>query len=60
MDTRVSELDCMDFSWVNGLSCIVSENQLVSMLLRCRTEKVMRKTNIEPKVYMKLKVKING
>jgi hypothetical protein len=33
MDTLVSELDCMDFSSVNGLSCIVGENQLVSMLL---------------------------
>jgi hypothetical protein len=40
MDTRVFELDCMDFSSVNEilLVCIVSENQLVSMLLRCRTE----------------------
>ena len=33
VDTRVSELDCMDFSSVNGFACIISENQLVSMLL---------------------------
>jgi hypothetical protein len=30
MDRKVSELDFMDFSSVNGLSCIVSANQLVS------------------------------
>ncbi len=33
IDIRVSKLDGMDFSSVNGLSCITSENQLVSMLL---------------------------
>jgi hypothetical protein len=41
VDTRVSELDCMDFSSVNGFSSITSENhwQLVSMLsaAECRT-----------------------
>jgi hypothetical protein len=33
MDTQVSELDFMDFSSVNELSFIVSQNQLASMLL---------------------------
>ena len=49
MDTQVSELDRMDFSCVNGLSCIVSENQLVSMLLWCRTKKLWGKQALNPK-----------
>jgi hypothetical protein len=49
MDTRESELDSMDFSCVNGLSCIVSENQLVSMLLWCRTKKLWGKQALHPK-----------
>ena len=40
IDIQVSKLDFMDFSSVNGLSCITSENQLVSMLLQCTTEKI--------------------
>ena len=46
---RVSKLDCMDFSSVNGLSCITSENQLVSTLLQCRTEKIWGKRTLDPK-----------
>ncbi len=34
----VSNLECMDFSSAKGLLYIGSENQLVSALLRCRTE----------------------
>jgi hypothetical protein len=57
MDTRVSELDCMDFSSVNEILCIVSENQLVSMLLRCRTEKLWGKQTLRPKSTRSWKLK---
>ncbi len=49
MDTRVCELDCIDFSYMNGLSCIISENQLVSLLLWCRTKKLWGKPTLNPK-----------
>ncbi len=29
IDIRVTKLDGMDFSYVNGLPCITSENQLI-------------------------------
>jgi hypothetical protein len=49
MDTQVSELDCMDFSSLNGLSCIVSANQLVSMWIWCSTENLWGKRTLNPK-----------
>ncbi len=49
MDTRVSELDCIDFSAANGLSCIVSKNSLVSILFWCRTKKLWGKQTLNQK-----------
>ncbi len=49
IDILVSKLDGMDFSSVNGLSCITSENQFVSMLLWCKTEKIWGKRALDPK-----------
>ena len=49
MDIRLSKLDCMEISSVNGLSCITSENQHVSPLLWCRTEKIWGKRTFNPK-----------
>ena len=40
IDLRESKLDSLDFSSVNGLSCITGENKLVYMLVRCRSEKI--------------------
>ncbi len=37
IEILVSKLDCMNFSFVNGLSCVISENQLVSILLHTHT-----------------------
>jgi hypothetical protein len=52
-----SNMECMDFSSVNGLSCIVSKNQLVSMLLWWRTEKSWRKRTLNPKSIGSWKLK---
>ena len=45
----VSKLDFIEIFSVNGFSCITSENQLLSMLLLCRTEKIWRKRTLESK-----------
>ncbi len=58
IDVLVSKLDGMDFSSVNGLTCITSENQLVFMLLRCRTEKLSGKRTFNPKIYGDVKIEI--
>jgi hypothetical protein len=49
IDMLVLMLYCMDFSSVNQLSYLKSENQLVCMLFRCRTEKIWEKETLKLK-----------
>ena len=52
INKQVSVLDCMDFSIfssLNGFSCLISENQLIFTLLRCRKEKIWEKRSLNPK-----------